>query len=239
MGLKDRGFRAGDCYFRSMRNLRLALFASATAIVFACSSESSGPGSNAGDGGSGNPDTGSNPQDGAMPDPGSDASTGSDSSKQDAAAPFVLTSTAFAEGGSIPAINTCTVTNESPPLTWTAGPAATKSYAVILLDTNNQLIHSIIYDIPPAVTSLPAGVQKVYAPGTPAGAHQTKPGFGAGFGYAGPCPPEEHIYSFTVYALDVATLPGADMTTTTLQGDPLIKAHSLGSAKLSGKYKKP
>jgi hypothetical protein len=84
-------------------------------------------------------------------------------------------------------------------------------------------------------------VEQKYAPAVPAGSHTTKPGFGGGFGYAGPCPPAptEHTYEFTLYALDVAALPGADQNTGTIEGNALIQTHMLATAKLSGTYKKP
>lgn len=227
-----------------MRNLlRLVLAASSVAVfVVACStSDTPGPGANdidsggsAADSGGSHPDSSTTLPDGATPDARVDAST-----SPDAATAFTLTSTAFVEGASIPAEDTCDGTNVSPPFVWTTGPAGTKSYGVVLTDKSNNLIHSVIYDIPASILALPAGVQKAYAPTTPAGAHQTKPGFGGGFGYAGPCPPVEHVYEFALYALDVGVLPGADMTTTTPAADALIKAHSLGSTKLTGKYQRP
>lgn len=120
------------------------------------------------------------------------------------------------------------------------------SYAIVFTDLTNTGIHSVIYDIPSNVLSLAAGVDKAYAPAVPAGAHQTPPGFNAGgFGYLGPCPPkpggvaEEHVYEFELYAVNVAALPGATMTTTTTAARTLIQANSLGSTKLTAKYKQP
>ena len=154
---------------------------------------------------------------------------------------FALTSAAFVEATSIPHLYACAPggTNVSPPLAWTAGPAGAMSYAIVFTDLSNQLVHSVIYDIGANVRSLPTGVEKVYSPPVPAGAHQTAPGFGGGFGYAGPCPPTEHTYQFTLYALDVAALPGASLTTKAATAESMIKTHSLADAKLTGKYQKP
>ena len=59
------------------------------------------------------------------------------------------------------------------------------------------------------------------------------------FGYDGPCPPWNdsiiHRYVFTVYALDVETLPtGDDFSGAALA--ETIKAHALDSASLTGTY---
>jgi Raf kinase inhibitor-like YbhB/YbcL family protein len=217
--------------FPSLRRGSLVILL-AGACVVACSSSSDTSTSNGtADGGSTDPDAaGTDPDGGATTE---DSSTGTDSS-----APFTLTSSALAPGATFPVDNTCTGTNVSPPLAWGAGPAGTKSYAIVLNDTTISFLHAIIYDIPETVTSLPADVQQVYAPATPAGAHQTKNYKGA-FGYAGPCPGTEHVYEFVLYALDVAALPGVTQTVTLAAAETAIKAHSLGSTKLTGKYKKP
>jgi len=199
----------------------------AAAMIVACSSSSEATSSSGG-----TPDGGTE-QDSAAGDPDSAAA-------EDAApaAPFALTSTALAEGATFPVDNTCTGTNLSPPFAWGPGPEGTKSYAIVLNDTTIDFLHAIIYDIPETVTALPANVQKVYAPTAPAGAHQTK-NYKGTFGYAGPCPSTEHVYEFVLYALDVATLPGVSQTVALADAETAIKAHSLGTKKLTGKYKKP
>ncbi|MEU8317371.1 YbhB/YbcL family Raf kinase inhibitor-like protein [Nonomuraea sp. NPDC048881] len=91
---------------------------------------------------------------------------------------FTLTSTAFTQGGIIPKVHECTSggqtdpgrRNESPPLTWSGGPAGTRGYALVMRDLdNNNLIHWVIYDIPADVTSLPQNVEHAYRPTAPAG----------------------------------------------------------------------
>ncbi len=178
--------------------------------------------------------------DGGTPDPDAAASDPDSGATEDSAtaAPFTLTSTALAEGATFPVDNTCTGTNVSPPLAWGAGPAGTLSYAIVLHDTTIDFLHASIYDIPASATSLPADVEQVYAPKAPAGAHQTKNYKGA-FGYAGPCPSTQHVYEFVLYALDVAALPGVTQNVTLADAETAIKAHSLGTTKLTGKYKKP
>jgi Raf kinase inhibitor-like YbhB/YbcL family protein len=161
-----------------------------------------------------------------------DASTGGDS-----AAAFAITSSTIAEGASFPTENTCSGANTSPPLAWTAGPAGTKSYAIVLNDTSISFLHFIVYDIPANVAALPAALEAAYAPASPAGTHETKSYKGT-FGYAGPCPPAVHVYEFVLYALDVATLPGVTQDVSLADAQAAIKAHSLASTKLTAKYMK-
>src|SRR5687768_8281581 len=79
---------------------------------------------------------------------------------------FTVSSTAFAEGAAIPAEHQCTVItggqNVSPPLSWSAGPAGTQSYAIVMKDTDISFNHWVIWDIPASVLSLPAGVENTF-----------------------------------------------------------------------------
>ncbi len=67
-----------------------------------------------------------------------------------------------------------------------------------------------------------------------AGAHQTTSYAQGVFGYLGPCTQFQDTYQITVYAIDVAALPG--MTHDTPPGDATsnIDAHKLGYAGLLG-----
>ncbi len=170
-----------------------------------------------------------------MPDaaemPGEDAAV---------ALPFVLESDQIVAGESFPAAHTCTGANTSPRFSWTSGPAGTLSYALVLNDLNISFLHSVSYDIPADTLELPAKMDATYAPSVPAGARQTKNYGGASYGYIGPCPPSgEHMYEFTLYALDVATLPGLDRNTALKAAVAAVKARAIGSATLRAKYKKP
>lgn len=130
------------------------------------------------------------------------------------AQPGVLTlaSTALTEGAEIPLLYTCANSNISPPFTWSGGPAAA-SYAMVFRDVEPgaELIHSIIYDIPASVMSLPEGVEKVSEPAVPAGSKQTRAYSPSVRGYLGPCPQNMHAYEFRLYALDVNPLPGVTL----------------------------
>ena len=150
---------------------------------------------------------------------------------------MVLTSTGFTEGAMIPSDFTCAGTNVSPPLQWTAGPPNTMSYAVVLTDrtVGAVLAHSILYDIPPTVTSLPMNVEKVANPSTPAGSKQVRAYDGVTYGYMGPCPSGVlHNYEFSVHAIDVAMLPGVTTTSMRPVVDPVIAMHTVAIGLLNG-----
>ena len=116
----------------------------------------------------------------------------------------------------------------SPELTWTEGPEGTLSYAITFTDvtiltvrdpadpTYFQGYHYVIWDIPADTLGLPAELGSGFeVPGID-GALQWAP-FND-YGYMGPCANfpiggevpttlNEDSYSFTIYALPVATLP--------------------------------
>jgi len=151
-------------------------------------------------------------------------------------AAFALTSTGFTEGTAIPDKYACSGQNVSPDLGWTPGPAGTLSYAVLLTDKSNSLIHWAIWDIPGAVTSLPEQVENAANPATPAGAKQAKSYDNKTFGYLGPCPNNTHTYQFDVYALDVATLPNVTTASTRDEVAAEVLNHDLATASLSGTF---
>jgi Raf kinase inhibitor-like YbhB/YbcL family protein len=167
----------------------------------------------------------------------SDGAT-SDQRSTDATGPFVLTSTAFKEGQDVPVIYRCTDQNVSPPLSWTPGPPATQSYAMMLVHAAADMsIHWALWDIPASVTSLPMGVERATNPTTPAGAKQVKTNIDNSTwpGYTGPCPGSANQkYAYSVYALDVAKLPGVTVQSTTADVDKAVKAHQIASATLTG-----
>lgn len=172
-----------------------------------------------------------------------DAGTSSTNGENDAGstepaepAPFALTSSAFADGEALPEKYSCGGANVSPPLEWTSGPEGTKSYTIVFVDTDNGLTHSAIYDIPADTLSLPENVENAYEPSDVPGAKQPKSYKPTVFGYAGPCPNAKHTYEWTIYAIDVETLPDTSETTTKEQIATLAKKHDLASAKLSATY---
>jgi len=138
------------------------------------------------------------------------------------------------DGAMIPKEYRCEM--PSPALSWTAGPSGTMSYAIVFKDVTpafNNTMHWIIYDIPATATSLPMNV--------PAGAMVTMPaGAKQGLNYsrqpkwAGPCAPfGMNTYQFTLYAVDVATLPGLAASPMGAEVETALEgSHKLATATL-------
>ncbi len=144
-------------------------------------------------------------------------------------------STAFSQGGMIPSVYTCDGKDVSPPLTWSEGPAGTKSYALISDDPDAPMgtwVHWILYNIPANITSLPENLPKTETLDN--GALQGKSDFKR-HGYGGPCPPGgTHRYYFKIYALDTVIKAGPGLIK-----KQLLKAmdnHILAQGELMGKY---
>jgi len=157
------------------------------------------------------------------------------------AQPFVLSSSAFANNGHIPDKYTCQGQghgglNISPPLSWGSGPSGTKSYAIVFTDTGNGIKHWAIWDIPTSVHSLAEGLPNGYdVPGlTPA--KQKSWGKGtAATQFFGPCPGGvDHAYTFTLYAVNTTTLPGASSASLPADVEPIMQSHNVGSVVLTG-----
>ena len=96
---------------------------------------------------------------------------------------------------------TCHGRGETPPLSWSATPAGTRSLALVVDDAAAPItprLYWIVFDINPGTTDIQAG-------SLPPGARQARNSTGHS-GYAAPCPAgSPHQYRFTVYALN-ATL---------------------------------
>lgn len=168
------------------------------------------------------------------------ASGGSGGSGGTSNQPFALTSTAFKEGDEIPLKYKCDKVNpmgmnQSPPLSWGPGPAGTKSYAIVLIHVTSPE-HWVIWDIPANVLSLPENIEHAASPAQPAGSKQSLvnlDGF-QGSGYLGPCPQavgSQQDYKFTLYALDVETLPGLSATSTPAQAATVVKQHIVAGSQ--------
>jgi Raf kinase inhibitor-like YbhB/YbcL family protein len=146
-----------------------------------------------------------------------------------------LTSTAFAEGQTIPQRYTCDGDDVSPPLAWTGAPEGTASFALIADDPDAPLrtwVHWVLFDLPGDATSLPEGVAKVPRPPT-GGVHGNNSWPRAEYG--GPCPPRgTHRYIFKLYALDRALglAPGASAADVR----KAMEGHVLAEAQLMGRY---
>ncbi len=78
-------------------------------------------------------------------------------------AEFSLTSSAFAPGGTIPRRHTCDGEDHSPPLSWSAPPAGTRSLALILDGPDapsGRFIHWLAWASPRTQARLPTGRQR-------------------------------------------------------------------------------
>jgi Raf kinase inhibitor-like YbhB/YbcL family protein len=181
-------------------------------------------------GGSGDDDGGGDDDGAATPDANTAAPDAEDS--PDAAPAFALTSTVITEGGMFPDKYTCEGDNISPPLSWT--PAANaQSYAIVFHDTDNDVVHWVMWDIPTSVLSLPETVENAAQPATPAGAKQVRSYDDSTYGYLGPCPgTATHLYQFTIYAIDAATIPDLATTDTNDEAKMIVENHSINGASL-------
>ena len=140
--------------------------------------------------------------------PADRAGTPTDSSTRGSIA---VTSSAFADGGRIPAEFTCHGAGTSPPLTWTGLPSGTRSVAVVVLDPDapsGTFVHWVLVGLAADQAELAAGT-------VPSGTTQARNSSGD-VGWTPPCPPSgTHHYRFTVYALGspVDVADGADPDT--------------------------
>lgn len=138
--------------------------------------------------------------------------------------PFVLTSSEHEEGAAFADAFTCAGAGVSPPLSWTPGPAGTKSYAITFFDTtlvsagNVNGYHWVVWDLPASTLALPENLPSGATLTTPVSTRQLSPAnpfddFPKDT-YFGPCPnaigntSNTDVYAFTLYALDVPQLSG-------------------------------
>ena len=135
----------------------------------------------------------------------------------------------------------CTGQNVSPALGWEGAPAGTRSFALMVHDpdapTGSGWWHWVVYNLPAAVHSLPAGAGSADGKDLPAGAIQGRTDFGT-VGYGGACPPpgdKPHRYYFRVYALKVAKLDVPADATAALIGFA-VRANALAVAETQAIY---
>lgn len=149
-----------------------------------------------------------------------------------------ITSPAFATGGAIPPLYSADDENISPPLQWAAGPAGTRSYALVMEDPDAAeqppFVHWLIYNIPAGTTRLQTGVPPTAQLEKPRGALQGENEHGS-LGYVGPKPPPgdpPHQYHFQIFALDkVLDLPFGVRREELLAA---MEGHVLASGDLAG-----
>src|ERR1700755_1271048 len=108
-----------------------------------------------------------------------------------AKAKLTVTTPGFQNGEQIPFEFTQYRTNTFPGLSWTKGPAATKSYVLIMQDNTlilrgAPILHWTLFNIPASVTKLDAGMAPT---GNPAGSSYGPNYKGASQPYTGPRTP--------------------------------------------------
>jgi Raf kinase inhibitor-like YbhB/YbcL family protein len=146
-----------------------------------------------------------------------------------------LTSSAFRDGGNIPAKYTCDGDGVSPPLAWTGVPPGAQALALIVDDPDapsGVFTHWVVFGIPPTVDRL---AENASHGGMPPGAKQGRNSTGK-TGWFGPCPPSgTHHYVFRLYAVNV---PFDDLKSGAERSDVenAVHGHVLAETKLMGLY---
>jgi hypothetical protein len=146
------------------------------------------------------------------------------------ASPLVVTSTSFANNGSIPLKYSCEGDKVNPPLQITNVPSNAKSLALILHDPDaarpGGFTHWVMWNIDP-MGNIPADFK-----GAVQGLNGTKQP-----GYIGMCPPTgTHHYHFMVYALDIMLDINKNTDKDGLEKS--IQGHIISQGELVGLYKK-
>ncbi len=158
-------------------------------------------------------------------------------------AKLAVTSPAFVNGGAIPQANTQYGENKFPGLAWSGAPAGTKSFAILMQDTDPPapyaavitIVHWIEFNIPASIKTL-APNDGAAASGAVFGANMT----GKAAPYAGPRPPAGgpvHHYHFQIFALDerLPLTDGAKLD----EFIAAMKGHVLASGEVVGTYQGP
>ena len=144
--------------------------------------------------------------------------------------PLSVLSSAFNDDGEIPRKYTCDGENLSPPLSWSGISVDAKSLAIIADDPDapvGTFVHWVLYDLPPNVNSVSAGIAGVGTQGVNSFRQM---------GYGGPCPPKgsTHRYFFKLYALDTPLNLASGATKDKVEQS--MKGHMLAEGELMGKY---
>ena len=175
-------------------------------------------------------------------------------------APFEISSTAYADGETIPNQYSCMGDNISPPLEWAGVPAEAQSLLLYFYDPDagfdsgasveTGFVHWVVFNIPPSTAGypedMPAGdtLDDGALQGNNDFAQFVDPGdpFPGGApikvtGYDGPCPGDEHKYVFVLYALDAMFVLPAQATPTEVLA--AMEGHVIDQTELAGMYAPP
>jgi Raf kinase inhibitor-like YbhB/YbcL family protein len=143
---------------------------------------------------------------------------------------FRLTSTAFTDGGPIPAQFTCDGDDVSPDLSWEGAPKETAAMALVVDDPDARgFVHWVVYNM----TGSQSGGLAEGVSASPDAPGQGMNDFGR-LGWGGPCPPSgTHRYRFRLLALDgpleLTEAPGAGAVLGAAEGRILAEATLTGT----------
>jgi hypothetical protein len=157
---------------------------------------------------------------------------------------MALTTTAWPDGGQIPAKYTQAGEQVSPALTWSNVPPGTQSFVLHMRDpdvarnkgTEDQ-VHWLVWNIPATSTGLPEGVMA--AAEAPDGMRQVSLRSNGYMGPGAPAGPYHH-YTFELYALEikleVPQATSAQAADTRKAVFAAMDGHILGKAVLVGRF---
>jgi hypothetical protein len=164
---------------------------------------------------------------------------------------LTLTTTAFADGGTIPERHAQAGRDVSPALTWTGAPDSTTSFVLIVRDADaalgngtDDMLHWMVWNIPGTATSLPEGLPQGVPPGGQ-GTSTIRQISASGPYYRGPAAPSTgaaHHYIFELYALDAnVNVPAVGMSPPATRAAVMaaMATHIRGKGVLVGLYRRP
>lgn len=147
-------------------------------------------------------------------------------SKNSELAPLTITSTAFKNGESIPAMYTCDGKGTNPQISISGVSSSTKSLVLWMHDPDapsGRFEHWILYNLPADTTVIPEGYKK--------------PEDIQGKDYVPPCPPSgTHRYIISVFGVDEFFHP--DEGGKWFMVEPWILEHTIQKGELMGTYSK-
>jgi Raf kinase inhibitor-like YbhB/YbcL family protein len=147
---------------------------------------------------------------------------------------LTLTSSAFADGDSMPVDFTCDGQDRSPPLSWSNVPQGTTSFALVVDDPDaprRQWVHWVAWGI--------GAEERLLAENQPTQVDEFQQGTNdsGDVGWTGPCPPkadDAHHYEFHVFAVDYE--PSLESTTTRDQLYRELDGRVLAMGELTGVF---
>jgi len=150
---------------------------------------------------------------------------------------LTITSSAFADQGTMPRRYTGDGDDVSPPLAWSGIPEGTQSLALICDDPDAPVgtwVHWVIWNIPAGETGLAEGIppeERELSNSAVQGTNDFRK-----TGYGGPAPPRGpvHRYFFKLYALDTTLdlAPGSKKAAL----EKAMQGHIRAQAQLVGRY---